>query len=75
MDRLPEEIINKIILYISHPVADIFKQSDYYKFFHELVDIDLFSKYVFKYIAYSRIENYNEYWDEVFASSLNKYWN
>ena len=74
MNRLPEEIINKIMSYNSHPVADMFKQSDYYKFFHELADIDLFSKYVFRYITYSKLENYTEFWDEHFAASLNKYW-
>ena len=25
--ELPEHIVNKIMLYVSHPVADLFKQS------------------------------------------------
>ena len=35
MNRLPEAIINKIMLYVSHPVADLFKDSEAYKEYNE----------------------------------------
>ena len=35
MDILPEHIINKIMLYISHPLADLFKQSEAYKDYNQ----------------------------------------
>ena len=35
MSILPESIINKIILYNSHPLADLFKQSESYKYYNE----------------------------------------
>ena len=57
---LPEEIINKIMLYNSHPISDIFKQSDYYIFFHKFRETDEFSKFVFIFIEYLRIEKKRE---------------
>ncbi len=35
MNNLPKEAINKIMYFSSHPVADMFKQSNVYKLFHE----------------------------------------
>ena len=35
MDILPEHIINKIMLYISHPLADLIKDSEAYKDYNE----------------------------------------
>ena len=34
MDKLPREVINKIMLFMSHPVADIFKEA-YIQYFKE----------------------------------------
>ena len=70
MIRLPEEIINKIMLYNSHPISDIFKQSDYYIFFHKFRETDEFSKFVFIFIEYLRIEKKGREWDEIVAKLL-----
>ena len=70
MIRLPDDIINKIMLYNSHPVCDIFKQSDYYIFFHKFRETDEFSKFVFIFIEYLRIENKGREWDEIVAKLL-----
>jgi len=32
LEILPENIVNKIMLYYSHPVADLFKNSKYYEY-------------------------------------------
>ncbi len=34
LEMLPEDIVNKIILYNSHPVADLFKKSKTYQSFY-----------------------------------------
>lgn len=38
MNTLPMDIVNKIMLYNSHPVADVFKQSKYTHDNHKLWD-------------------------------------
>ena len=35
LKMLPEDIVNKITLYNTHPVADLFKQSEAYKTYDE----------------------------------------
>ena len=35
LDILPEEIVNKIMLHNSHPIADLFKESETYQSFHK----------------------------------------
>ena len=34
MEKLPESIVNKIMLFNSHPVADLLKQSTAYREYH-----------------------------------------
>ena len=41
MNNLPKEAINKIMYFSSHPVADLFKQSNVYKLFHEGLQYNL----------------------------------
>ena len=35
LDQLPENVINKIFLYSSHPVADLLKQNESYRTNHD----------------------------------------
>ena len=78
MDLLPEEIINKIMAYNSHPVCDIFKASDYYQLFKDSVKYDEFSMYVFIYIKYLKLEGEETYkilrWHKA-CTKMKEIWN
>ena len=57
LEILPKEIINKIMIYHSHPVADLFKKSECYKI-HD---------------THFNAEDFSLYWQEVYRPIIGKH--
>ena len=54
---LPVEIVNKIMMYNSHPVADVFKKSECYNI----------------HCSHFDVEDFTAYWQEVYRPMVGKH--
>ena len=56
LENLPKEIINRIMIFNSHPLADVFKQSECYK----------------THDTYFEEEDFILYWQEVYRPMIGR---
>ena len=57
LENLPKEIINKIMTYNSHPLSDLFKQSECYK----------------THDTHFKVEDFSHYWQDIYRPMIGKH--